>query len=83
MMSCARAGQLLEGQINQDLSWTGLLELRAHLVICSICRTYRRQALEIRRLVRTAQRPDQTLKMPEIVKTRIARRIAEATELGP
>ena len=83
MMSCARAGQLLEGQINQDLSWTGLLELRAHLVICSLCRTYRRQALEIRRLVRVPEQPDPSLKMPEVVKIRIARRIAEATELGP
>ena len=83
MMSCARAGQLLEGQINQDLSWTGLLELRAHLAICSLCRTYRRQALQIRRLLRAPEQPDPSLKMPEVVKARIARRIAEATELGP
>ena len=81
MMSCARAGQLMEGQLNQELGWRGQFELRAHLLVCSLCRAYRVQAQQIRRLLRGHD--PSPLRLPAEARQRIARRIAEETELKP
>lgn len=48
MMSCKHASRLISEAMDRRLTALERLSLRYHLVVCGICRRYRRQLLLIR-----------------------------------
>jgi hypothetical protein len=76
-LSCQQATQLASRAVDQPLVMSERARLRWHLLLCSACRTYRRQIIAIDRAVRlhTALLTD----LPEVRLTPDARqRIAAA-----
>lgn len=52
MFSCKRASELISAAMDRDLSLKERVSLRAHLLICSGCRAFRRQLATIRHALR-------------------------------
>lgn len=55
LYSCREAVRLANQALDAPLGLRGQLELRVHLVLCSACRAYQRQARALDRLVRGRQ----------------------------
>ncbi len=51
--NCRKATYLIEKQLIDRITAREKLELRIHLVTCSICRTFQRQSLVINQMVRS------------------------------
>lgn len=45
MLSCKDASRLVSDSLDRKLPWRQRLQLRIHLLICSVCARFRRQVL--------------------------------------
>jgi hypothetical protein len=54
MTSCARAAELISRSLDVPLRWRERLALRFHLLVCAMCRRFRRQSLLLQEAGRIA-----------------------------
>jgi hypothetical protein len=52
MISCKEATELVSRSLDSPLDWRQRLGLRLHLLVCSLCREFRRQLLFLREALR-------------------------------
>jgi len=90
MFSCRAAAILISESLDHPLSWTQRFSLRFHLVICRVCRRYRRQVVGLnilaqRYLTQSAPVPfaDDALSPKEKDRLILRLRQAQAAEKKP
>lgn len=51
MISCKKAGELIEKKNAEKLSFFELMQLRLHTTMCEVCRIYEKQSAMIHRML--------------------------------
>ncbi len=51
MLSCKETARLISEGLDRDLSWRERISLRLHVIMCSVCRAYKRQIEGLNKLV--------------------------------
>jgi len=75
IFSCREASRLASTAIDGHLSWPKRIEMNFHLVMCSACRTYRRQIIGLDRAVRQrvgSSSVDQNIRLDAAARARLA-----------
>jgi predicted anti-sigma-YlaC factor YlaD len=70
MLTCKEISKLVSQSLDHKLPLRQRMGMRFHLMMCSMCRTYKTQALLLRKALRTFGR-DNAEKLPEETKQRI------------
>ena len=76
MLTCKDVSKLVSESLEHELPFRQRLGMRIHLMMCSLCRKYNRQALLLRELFRRMARfeedqPDSRQHLPEATRERI------------
>lgn len=75
MRTCKDISKLVSESLDRELSLRERMALRVHLMMCSLCRTYQHQILQLRTILKGAARPDEPL--PEDARERIRQAIKD------
>jgi len=67
MISCRKAGELVERKLNHQISAVEKVELAFHTSFCNACRTYEKQSKEIEQAIIKSFNPSEK-KAPENLK---------------
>lgn len=75
--SCKHAAQLLSESMDRPLSRRERFGLRFHLLVCGLCRTYRKQLRLLRRMLRGQMNFDLRVKDDVTITTALSREARE------
>ena len=75
MMSCRRASECTEDELEGRLSWAQRLNLKLHRFLCPMCRAYHRQVLKLRSFFRGQTWEEQLPGLSPQARENIARRL--------
>ncbi len=79
MRSCKRASQLISESLDRRLGARERFALTVHMIVCAMCRAYRRQLLFIRSATRDLGRddaaPDAGQRLSESARERLRKRL--------
>jgi predicted anti-sigma-YlaC factor YlaD len=73
MRTCKDISKLVSESFDRKLSLRERMAMRIHLMMCSLCRTYQRQILQLRTILKAAAKPDAPVEhsLPEEARERI------------
>lgn len=76
MLTCKDVSKLVSESLEHELPFRQQIGMRIHLMMCSLCRKYKRQTLLLRELFRRMARfeegqPDSRQHLPEATRERI------------
>ncbi len=78
MLSCKDVSKLVSESLEHPLPFRKRMGVRMHLMMCSLCRRYQRQMLQLRALVKGAAASEpESGPLPEDVKIRIKKRLSD------
>ena len=80
MISCRRASELTEDELEGRLSWSQKTQLRLHLLLCAMCRQYLEQVRRLRSFFRGSAWEEQLPPLTSQARLKISQRISQ--ELG-
>lgn len=80
MISCRRASELMEDDLEGSLSWSQKSQLRLHTLLCSMCRHYQQQIQRLRKFFRGSAWEEQLPPLSPQARLTISQRIRQ--ELG-
>ncbi len=88
MLTCKEVSKLVSDSLERDLPFQQRLGVRMHLMMCSLCRTYKRQTLFLRNLFTGYNRRLEAdnftkTKLPEETADRIKRALADQVDDTP
>jgi predicted anti-sigma-YlaC factor YlaD len=64
MRTCKDISKLVSESFDRELSLRERMALRIHLAMCSLCRTYQHQILQLRAILKGAAKPDAPVEQP-------------------
>ena len=84
MLSCKEISKLVSDSMDRQLPLGLRMELRLHLMMCRLCRTYCKQTVLLRKILRLhdaslADASTSELHLPEGASERIKKALADAT----
>ena len=71
MLTCKEVSMLVSESLEHPLPLRQRMGVRFHLMMCSMCRTYRRQTLQLRAMFQAAAHREPDGHLPEEVARRI------------
>jgi len=85
MLSCKEISKLVSESLDRKLPLPLRMEVRLHLMMCHLCRTYRKQSLLLRKLLRLhdaslTETPTSEMFLPEGASTRIKKALTKASD---
>lgn len=82
MLTCKEISTLVSESLDRKLSLRQRMAMRMHLLMCSMCRTYSRQMLVLRKVIRRAVNADYSREehLPEDARTRIRQTLQQQQE---
>ena len=78
MMACKQASKLLSQSLDRPLSWSELMQLKLHLMMCGACSRFKKQLNLLRAAlqnIRTNMENNSAITLPLAVKARIIEQI--------
>jgi hypothetical protein len=76
IFSCRRATELIEGElVGPRLTWLQRLQLKSHLIMCSLCCNYRSQVIRLRTFFRGPDWESQLPGLSDSARERIRNRL--------
>jgi len=75
MLTCKQVSQLVSESMEQKLSLRLRMAVRLHLMMCSMCRTYKRQTLQLRNAVQIYVRHESPEHLSEDASQRIKKEL--------
>lgn len=76
MISCRRASEWTEDELEGRLGWGQRLQLQLHRFLCPMCRVYQRQVLKLRAFFRGQAWEEQLPVLSAQARENIARRVS-------
>lgn len=83
MLSCKEISKLVSRSLDQPLPWSTRLSVRLHLIMCGLCRGYRKTLVSLRRNIRTSRSEsgdvvaDPRIRLSAAARERIRRRLRQ------
>ena len=71
MLTCKEVSKLVSESLEHQLPFRQRMGVQLHLMMCSMCRTYQRQTLQLRNAMRTYARREPTEHLSEEASQRI------------
>lgn len=73
MLTCKEVSILVSESLEHNLPLRRRMAVRMHLMMCSMCRTYRNQMLQLRVILKSAAKPDAPVEqvLPDDARQRI------------
>jgi predicted anti-sigma-YlaC factor YlaD len=73
MLTCKEASMLVSESLEHKLPFRRRMAVRMHLLMCSLCRTYRNQMLQLCGILKEAAKPEAPIEqhLPEDARERI------------
>ncbi|HEY0842905.1 zf-HC2 domain-containing protein [Methylotenera sp.] len=83
MMTCKQASKLISQSLDRPLSWSELMQLKLHLMICDACSRFKKQLNLLRvamQNIRTNMENNSAITLPLAAKARIIEQIESDQE---
>lgn len=81
MLTCKEVSKLISDSLERKLPLRQRISVHLHLMMCNMCRSYRRQILALRQLISRYADTDTTgyegLRLPDDVRKRIKQKLEE------
>jgi len=71
MLTCKEVSKLVSESLDKDLPFRQRMAVQVHLMMCSMCRTYQKQTLQLRDAMRTCARREPSEPLSKDARQRI------------